>query len=105
MKKKQKFDPFQNLVLDTEEQEIEDAFERGEFTRVRGKELERTKKLLQEAAKNTIALRKSQPITLRVNTHDLLKVKAKAQAKRIPYQTLLGAVIHQYADGKSRMTI
>jgi len=38
---KQKNNPFDNLVLDSEEQELEKAFERGEYEEVRSKKIER----------------------------------------------------------------
>lgn len=103
MKSKTAPDPFKNLVLDKEERALSRAIERGEF--VPSKNSEYMKKLFQEAARAHVALRKSKRITLRVNYEDLLKVKAKAQRRRIPYQTLLGVVIHQYADDKSHVTL
>lgn len=44
------FDPFKNLVLDAEEQAIEDAFERGEYTSVEN--LAETKAMFKQAAIN-----------------------------------------------------
>lgn len=98
MKYKKNFDPFENLTLDEEEQAIEDAIERGEY--VEDPNFTDTKKMLEEAAKNFIKMQKSKPITLRVNQMDLIKVKAKAKKKNIPYQTLLNSLIHQFADSE-----
>jgi predicted DNA binding CopG/RHH family protein len=100
---KKNFDPFKNLVLDAEEQAIEDAFERGKYVSV--PDLEESKKMLQQAAINTLKKRKDKSITLRINELDLEKVKIKAAKKRIPYQTLLGLLISQYADGDLRLSI
>ncbi len=100
---KKNFNPFKNLVLDTEEQAIENALERGEYVSV--PDLEESKKLLRQAAINTIRKRKEKSITLRINDLDLSKVKAKAAKKRIPYQTLLGLLISQYAEGDIKLSI
>jgi predicted DNA binding CopG/RHH family protein len=68
-------------------------------------DLEESKKLLRQAAINTIRKRKEKSITLRINDLDLSKVKAKAAKKRIPYQTLLGLLISQYAEGEIKLSI
>ena len=103
MKKNYPQDPFKNLVLDDEEQAIEDAISKGEY--VSDPNFEENKKMLQEAAENYLELNKSKPVTIRVNQLDLIKVKAKAKRKNIPYQTLLGSLIRQYADGSYPLTI
>lgn len=88
-----------NLKLSKEEKKIEEALARGEFVKVPS--LKATKKLFEEAAKNYQHLRKSKRITIRINQEDLIKVKAKAQRNKVPYQTLLNALIHQYAAGQT----
>jgi predicted DNA binding CopG/RHH family protein len=98
-----KNDPFENLVLDEEEQQIEEALERGEFESVG--DLEDTKKMLADAAKRYKHLNTSKPITIRVNQLDLIKLKAKAKAKNIPYQTLLSSLIRDFADGDYTLKI
>ena len=103
MKKGKKIDPFKNLVLDDYEQEIENALENGEYVSVPN--FEETKKELEEAAKRHVALRKSKRITIRVNQVDLIKVKAKAKRSNVPYQTLLNALIRQYAQGKTSVKL
>ena len=96
MKKNRQHDPFKNLILDDEEKLIEEALERGEFKKAPN--FEATKSMLEEAARRHIELNTAKPITIRINQLDLIKVKAKAKKKQIPYQTLLGALIHQYAE-------
>lgn len=95
--------PFKNLKLDKEELEIEAALSRGEYRPV--KNLAATKKLFQAAARNHNILQKSKRITIRVNYLDLLRVKAKAKQDSIPYQTLLGVLIHRYAADEARIQI
>ncbi len=49
-------------------------------------------------AKNT--LKKDKRVTLRVAKEDLEKIQTKALATGVPYQTIIGALIRQYANGK-----
>jgi predicted DNA binding CopG/RHH family protein len=103
MKKIDNIDPFANLVLDKEEQLIEDSLERGDYQE--NPQFEDTKKMLQEAASRYIDLHNSKPVTLRINQLDLIKIKAKAKRKQIPYQTLLGALLHAFAEGEKELSI
>ena len=91
------------IKLDKYEQGIEDALKKREFERV--KDYEKSKKSLITAAYNTIELQRTKRITLRVKNSDLLKVKVKAQKHQIPYQRLINALIHQYAEGLTRIVI
>ncbi len=88
-----------NLRLDSQEKRIEKALERGEFVSV--SDLSKTKKLFKEAVKNYKELTKTKRITIRVNNGDLIKVKAKAKKNNVPYQTLLNALIRQFAEGRT----
>jgi predicted DNA binding CopG/RHH family protein len=54
--------------------------------------------LARQAARESLS--KSKNITLRLNMADVVAVKRKAQETGIPYQTLISALIHQYAVGK-----
>ena len=97
MKKTNNNDPFANLVLDEEEKLLEQSLEKGEFEE--NPHFEDTKNMLQEAASRYQQLHTSKPVTLRINQLDLIKIKAKAKRKQIPYQTLLGALLHDFAEG------
>lgn len=103
MAKSSKKDPFSDLVLDKEEQRLEEALERGEFEV--NPNFESTKKMLEAAARRHRELHTSKPVTLRINQLDLIKIKAKAKRSSIPYQTLVGAVLHDFADGKKELAI
>jgi len=59
--------------------------------------LARFKKLLQKYADNT--LEKTKNINLRLPQKTILKLKAKAVAEGIPYQTLASSVLHKFANG------
>ena len=39
-------------------------------------------------------------ISLRLDGSDLAAIKSEAQRLGIPYQTLIGSIIHQYATGE-----
>ncbi|MYD36591.1 MAG: antitoxin [Dehalococcoidia bacterium] len=82
--------------LDEEEQEILEAFERGELKRVANadQEIER----IRLAARNT--LKKSKRVTLRVTEHDFNVAHIRAMEEGMPYQTLLSSVIHKYLSGR-----
>lgn len=98
-----KNDKLNKIKLDKYEKSLEEALEKGEFVRVR--DFEKSKKSLIEAAQNTIELQRTKRITLRVKNSDLLKVKVKAQRHQIPYQRLINALIHQYAEGMTHIEI
>lgn len=54
-------------------------------------------------AKNT--LNKSKHISIRLSEKDLNKLKAKSLESGIAYQTLIGVLIHQYAENKIKIEI
>ncbi len=103
MTKQNNSNPFANLVLDDEEKLLEEALEKGEFER--DSDLERTKAMLEEAASRYLELHNSKPVTLRINQLDLIKIKARAKLKNIPYQTLLGVLLHDFAEGETKLSI
>ncbi len=82
--------------LDEEEQEILEAYERGELKRVADPEKEF--ELAKLAARNT--LKKSRRVTLRVTEHDFNVAHIRAMEEGMPYQTLLSSVIHKYLSGR-----
>ena len=87
--------------LDDEEREILLSHERGEWKPLPPKEAEEMKKRLQAAVRYTRELRKkSESISLRLPKGDLDAIKAKAVDEGLPYQTLIGSLVHKYAHGK-----
>lgn len=78
-------------ILDQEEEEILKAFEEGKLVKV--KDFNKEKKLLEEAAGNT--LKKTRNINIRLSERDLQKLKAKAAREGLPYQTLAASLIHR----------
>lgn len=80
--------------LDPEEEEILKAFEEGKLIRV--KNFDKEKKMLEEAARNT--LKKTKNINLRLSEKVVAKLKAKAEEEGIPYQTLAASVLHKFVN-------
>ena len=62
-------------------------------------------KNLAEVAEKHIESKLSQRINIRIKNEDLIKVKAKAIPNNIPYQTLLGTLIHKYARNDIKISI
>jgi predicted DNA binding CopG/RHH family protein len=91
------------VILSKYEQRIEDALSKGEYANV--SDLENTKRLFQEAAKNYRELQETKSITLRVNKEDLIKVKVKAKRNGLHYQTLVNLLIRQYVRGETEVVI
>lgn len=91
-----KKNPFKNLKLDAYEQEIEDSFEKVEWVPLSDQQ----KKELQASARYTLELlKKKKNINIRIQEITLRKLKAKAAAEGLPYQTLVGSILHKYAHG------
>jgi predicted DNA binding CopG/RHH family protein len=88
---KQFFEP-----LDEQEHDIRDALEKDELVPVPDEEA--AKEMLIRVARATIA--KNRHISIRLSEKDLMRLRAKALELGLPYQTLIGSILHQYAEGK-----
>lgn len=86
----------QYYELDAYEKEIFKDYEKGKFKSVPN--LKQEKLRYQAYAK--AALDKTKNVNIRLSESDLLKIKALAAQKGLPYQTLVASVIHQYSTGK-----
>lgn len=89
MNKKEQF-------LDTEERQILEDFERGEFLSIRNFHAE--KKQLEEAAGNT--LQKDKRINIRLSSRDLEKLQMQAAREGVPYQTYIASSLHKLVSGR-----
>jgi predicted DNA binding CopG/RHH family protein len=83
------------MILDAEEKDILDSYERGEWKRVKNPKAEIKK--LREYARNT--LQKDKRINIRMSSKDLDQVQVIAAQEGIPYQTLISSIIHKYVSG------
>lgn len=84
------------IKLDKEERGILDSFERGEWKSVKNLKQEISRH--RQYARNT--LRKDRRVNIRISSKDLEELQAIAVAEGIPYQTLMGSVLHRYASGR-----
>ncbi len=80
-----------NDQLDNEEIEILEAYESGKLN---GAPVSDSMVL---AAKET--MKKNRNINIRISENDLELIKLKAAREGMPYQTLIGSLIHKYASG------
>jgi len=81
--------------LDSEEQEILNSFENEEWMSVLTPE---RKAEVENIAKNTF--KKTKRVNIRMSERDFERIQIKALEENIPYQTLIGSVIHKYLDGR-----
>jgi len=83
------------IVLDAEEKDILESYERGEWAPVENPKKEIAK--LRRYARNT--LQKDKRINIRMSSKDLDQVQVIAAQEGIPYQTLVSSIIHKYVSG------
>ena len=86
MVKKQK-----NIDLDEYEKEILEAYESGKLKPSKPRVDYRT------IARNK--MKKNRKINIRISENDLSALQRRAAREGIPYQTLIGSVLHKYASG------
>ena len=86
MVKKQKNDD-----LEEYEKEILEAYESGKL------KLSKPRADYQTIARNT--MKKNRKINIRISENDLSALQRRAAREGIPYQTLIGSVLHKYASG------
>ena len=84
------------IKFDQEEKEILEAYDRGDFKRV--KNFSKEAKLIQNAAAKT--LRKDCRVNIRMASRDLENIRAKAVEEGIPYQTLIASILHKFVSGR-----
>jgi len=77
--------------LNAEELEILEAYNNGKLQGAPVSEL------MMLAAKET--LKKNKNINIRISENDLESIKMLAAREGMPYQTLIGSILHKYASG------
>jgi predicted DNA binding CopG/RHH family protein len=84
------------IKLDSEEEEILEAFESGKLERVENPENEiKRHKVIAEAT-----FKKDARINIQLSSRDLRAMQARALREGIPYQTLVSSILHKYVDGQ-----
>ena len=82
--------------LDKEEKELLDSYERDEWRSATDGESEIER--YQEYARSTF--KKDMRVNIRLSKKDLQAIQTRALEEGIPYQTLMGSILHKYADGR-----
>lgn len=86
MAKKQK-----KIALDAFEKEILEAYETGK--------LKPSNSGVDYKAIARDTMKKNRKINIRISENDLAALQRRAAREGIPYQTLIGSVLHKYASG------
>ena len=84
------------VKLDKEEKELLESFERDEWKPVANQESETER--YREYARATF--KKDMRVNIRISKKDLDALQSRALEEGIPYQTLIGSVLHKYVDGR-----
>jgi predicted DNA binding CopG/RHH family protein len=85
--------------LSAEEKAIIDYVENGRAKSVGNLEEEKNR----YAQIATAQMSKKKAISIRLLESDLERIKAKSLSQGLPYQTLISALVHQYAIGKIKL--
>lgn len=83
------------LKLDTEERELLDSYERGEWHSIGA----RQEKLQQYQAYATAALEAAGLISIILPKEDLKAIRRKAAEAGVSYQTLIADIVHHFVVG------
>jgi len=84
------------MKLSKEEKDLLKSYENDEWESI--KDFKKKKAEYQRYARNTAA--KNKRINIRLSEKDLANLKAKSLEEGMPYQTLVGSIIHKYVSGK-----
>ena len=84
--------------LDRYEQGLLRVYEKG--TLVSARPTRSQLRALGDAARATFI--KSRRVNIRLSAADLMDIQARAYEEGVPYQTLIGSVLHKYVSGRLR---
>ncbi len=84
------------MKLDTEEKDLRESVERGEWKSADAGKKERTR--YARYAKATF--RKDRRLNIRLSSKDLEAIQKRALVEGLPYQTLISSLLHKYAAGR-----
>ena len=85
-----------DLDLNSEEKELLESYNKGEWEKISDHENELKK--FRELAGDS--LKKDKRINIRITNRDLTEIKRKAVHEGIPYQTLVSSILHKYINGR-----
>ena len=84
------------VKLDREEKELLESFDRDEWKPVANQEAEAER--YRGYARATF--KKDMRVNIRLSKKDLEAIQKRALEEGIPYQTLMGSILHKFADGR-----
>ena len=76
-----------------------DAYEQGILDRYETGKMEKSPVSDSLVAAAQATMRKNKNINIRISENDLESIKLQAAREGLPYQTLIGSLIHKYATG------
>jgi predicted DNA binding CopG/RHH family protein len=82
------------ITLDSEEQNLLEAFDAGEFQSIMTPE---RKQFIEAAAKQSCQQNKR--VNIKVSESDLTAIQKAAVQQGIPYQIFITSILHKYASG------
>ena len=80
--------------FDQEDKQWSEYIENTELTPMSARKRKEMTGQLSQAAKNTLS--KNRTVSLRLSERDLMKLKQKAAAEGMPYQTLIASILHKH---------
>ncbi len=84
------------IKLDPDEQQLLDSYEAEEWVPIRNQGGLRSRFAEVAAASH----RKDQRVNIRLTARDLDQIRVRALEEGIPYQTLIGSILHKYVTGR-----
>ena len=84
------------IKLDPEEQQLLDSYEDQEWVPIRDQDGVRARFAEVAAAPHG----KDQRVNIRLTARDLDQIRVRALEEGIPYQTLIGSILHKYVTGR-----
>ena len=86
------------MKLESDEKQILESVERGEWRSVGGLKRERSRYARYARA----TFRKDRRVNIRISSRDLEAIQKRALEEGLPYQTLISSLLHKYASGRLR---
>jgi len=86
--------------LDTQEKDMLESLERGEWKTIPN--IKKTREKVKSAATNYVRKSKEKRISIRVFAKDLEQLREIAATEGLPYQTLVTSILHKYTTGMLR---
>lgn len=83
-------------ILDKQEKEILEDYEKDEYIEIPGMDAE----IKKHTAYAKATFLKNKRINIRISQKDLESIQRRALEEGIPYQTLISSLIHKYVAGK-----